>query len=175
MSCVDIEKAKKAFKDSMVPFVSIGFGEAEIADEHTTFAEMDLLRANLLMADLEIVPYEPCIVTNKIKRLIVEYIDATNVTTPRRVFSQYLCERLNYDYTYMSNCFSKSTGTTIERYVMYLKVERAKTLMQDYELRQVARTLQYCSLAHFSRNFKMITGTTPSSYYRKNIQIKVIK
>lgn len=58
---------------------------------------------------------------------------------------------------------------TVEKYFILRKVERAKELLLDSDLSfsEIARKLAYSSSAHFSNQFKQITGQSPTAY-KKN-------
>ena len=47
----------------------------------------------------------------------------------RMNLSDYLTDKLNLDYNYLSTLFSSVEGTTIEKYVINLKIERVKELL----------------------------------------------
>lgn len=81
-------------------------------------------------------------------------------------FSDYLSEKLNFQYTYLANLFSKAEGITIENYFIALKIERVKGLLiyDELNLTEIAFKLHYSSLAHLSNQFKKVTGLTPSSF-----------
>ena len=80
--------------------------------------------------------------------------------------SDYLSERLFHDYTYLSNLFSSVEGVTIEQYFINQKVEKAKELLvyDELTLTEIAFRLGYSSVAHLSRQFKKVTGQTPSEF-----------
>ncbi|MFO7756790.1 MAG: AraC family transcriptional regulator [Bacteroidales bacterium] len=77
-------------------------------------------------------------------------------------------ENLGYDYTYLSNLFSEVKGTTLQQYIIVHRIEKAKELMlyDELNISEISYRLQYSSVAHFSNQFKKITGLTPS-YYKK--------
>lgn len=90
-------------------------------------------------------------------------------------FSSYLSEKLDHDYTYLSNLFSEVQGTTIEQFVIAHKVERIKELISYGELTitEIAWKLNYSSIAHLSNQFKKVTGLSPSHF--KNLKNKLRK
>lgn len=49
-------------------------------------------------------------------------------------FSDYLSKKLNYDYTYLSNLFTEVQGITIEKFIIFHKIERVKELIVYDEL-----------------------------------------
>jgi AraC-like DNA-binding protein len=101
----------------------------------------------------------------KIKNIIIEMIHYSEKPLKTN-FSDYLSEKLNYDYKYISQLFSEVKGTTIEHYIISHKIERAKELLMYNEmtLTEIAEKLHYSSVAHLSNQFKKVTGLTPSFF-----------
>jgi len=89
-----------------------------------------------------------------------------NDELPATNFSDYLSEKLHYDYHYLSNLFSEVKGTTIEQYIISHKIERVKELLvyEKLTLTEIAYKLHYSSVAHLSNQFKKVTGLTPSFF-----------
>ena len=87
-------------------------------------------------------------------------------------FSEYLSDKLNHEYSYLSRLFSAAENTTIEKYIALQKIEKAKELLilKKYRISEIANHLHYKSTPHFSTQFKKITGQTPSAYQKKAIK-----
>ena len=85
-------------------------------------------------------------------------------------FSEYLTEKLHLDYPYLSSLFSSVVGTTIEKFMISLKIERVKELLvyDEKTLSEIAYELGYSSVAHLSGQFKRVTGFSAS--YFKNLR-----
>lgn len=85
---------------------------------------------------------------------------------PKVNYSEYLSAKLGYDYTYLSNLFSEVKGITIQQFIIIHKIEKAKELIlyQEMNTSEISYKLHYSSVAHFSNQFKKITGLTPSFY-----------
>ena len=85
---------------------------------------------------------------------------------PKVNFSTYLSEKLGYDYTYLSNLFTEVKGTTIQEFIILHKIEKAKELIMynEMSIADIAYTLNYSSAAHFSTQFKKVTGLAPSFF-----------
>ena len=85
---------------------------------------------------------------------------------PEINFSVFLSEKLNHNYTYLSNLFSEVKGTTIEHFIILHKIERVKELIvyDELNLTEIAFKLNYSSVAHLSNQFKKITGLTPTFF-----------
>ena len=84
--------------------------------------------------------------------------------------SAHLASKLNRDYSSLSKLFSEVTNTTIEKYLIAQKIERAKELLVygELSLNEIADKLNYSSAAYLSAQFKSVTGLTPS--YLKKIK-----
>lgn len=106
-------------------------------------------------------------ITEKIKALIRELI--ARGYRPNINMSVYIAEQLEFNYTYLSNIFSEIHHITIEHFYIDCKIEKAKELLEetDNPIHEIATLLHYCSKAHFSTQFKLVAGVTPSIYRQK--------
>ena len=105
------------------------------------------------------------VLIEKIKNAIIEMVHYKD-ELPKTNFSDYLSEKLNYDYTYLANLFSEVQGTTIEKFIISHKIERVKELIiyDELNLTEIAWNMHYSSVAHLSNQFRKITGLTPSHF-----------
>jgi AraC-like DNA-binding protein len=101
----------------------------------------------------------------KIKTVIIEMVHHSNEIIKVN-FSDYLSEKMNHDYTYLSNLFSEVQGTTIEQYIISHKIERIKELIiyGEHNITEIAWKMGYSSVAHLSSQFKKVTGLSPSHF-----------
>jgi AraC-like DNA-binding protein len=101
----------------------------------------------------------------QIKTLIIELVRNQNGELKTNL-SQYLSDRLHYDYNHLSGLFSDVEGTTIEKFFIAQKIERVKELLvyDELSLSEIAFQLNYSSVAHLSSQFKKVTGLTPSHF-----------
>jgi AraC-like DNA-binding protein len=144
----------------------VEIGRAEIS-ENPTEEKLNQLNATLLKYGFELLEDRKAILVEKIKNIVVEMIHYSE-EQPKVKFSIYLSEKLNYNYTYLSNIFSKVKGTTIEHFILSHKIERAKEMLayNEFKLADIARKLHYSSIPHLSNQFKNITGHTSSHFKR---------
>jgi AraC-like DNA-binding protein len=114
---------------------------------------------------LELMDDKKAMLVEKIKNVIVEMVHYAD-ELPETNFSDYLSEKLNHNYTYLSNLFSEVKGITIEHYIIIHKIEKVKELIiyDELNLTEIAYKLNYSSVAHLSNQFKKITGLTPSFF-----------
>lgn len=70
---------------------------------------------------------------------------------------------------YLSTLFHQTTGTTFVKYVMRLRMMRAKQLLADpsLQVQQVAEQVGYFSTRHFTKCFFEFEGCSPSEYKKK--------
>lgn len=143
---------------------SVDLGEVD-TNETLSAGQLEQLRACLLDAGLELMDDRKAILIEKIKIVIIEMIDKAE-DRPKTNFSDYLAEKLNYDYTYLSNLFSEVTGITVERFIIANKIEKVKELLiyDELNLTQISYKLNYSSVAHLSTQFKKVTGLTPTFF-----------
>jgi AraC-like DNA-binding protein len=153
-----------------VYYCSVDLGQVELKDDITAGQRTQLIAA-LSKQGLELMDDKKAIAIEKIKNVIVEMVHYAD-EMPKTKNSVYIAEKLNHDYTYLSNLFSEVTGITIEQYIIVHKIERVKELLlyDELSLTQISYKLGYSSAAHLSSQFKKITGLTPSFF--KNMKNK---
>ena len=147
-----------------IPFTRLVLGEVDIM-QTISDKQREELKEALSKSGLELLENKKAMLIEKIRNIIVEMIHyAENL--PKTKFSEYLSSKLNYDYTYLSNLFSKQQGTTIEQFIIINKIERVKELLDYNELTltEIALKLHYSSVSHLSNQFKKITGYSPSAF-----------
>jgi AraC-like DNA-binding protein len=145
-------------------FTSVELGEAEVI-ENITAEQHQQIKSALLKSGLELMDDKKSILIQKIKNVIIELVHYSD--EPLTInFSEYLSQKLNYDYTYLANLFSEVQGTTIEKFLIAHKIERVKELLvyNELNLTEIAYRMHYSSVAHLSAQFKKVTGLTPSHF-----------
>lgn len=153
--------------------VSIDLGMAEVPEQIPDEVLRQLAR-NLLNSGLELLDDKKTILIERVKNLIVETIHHSN-ELPSVNFSDFIAEKLEYDYTYLSNLFSTVKGITIQQFIIIHKIERVKELLlyDELNISEISYKLGYSSVAHLSNQFKKITGLTPS-YFKKIKKMRTV-
>ena len=129
----------------------------------------DLLNKLLKKEGFEILEDKDAIIVSKIKALVIKNIHQGQEKPEHQNFSKYLALQIGIDYSYMSKLFSELEGKTIEHFIIEQRIERAKELIvyNELTLSQISYQLNYSSPQHLSRQFKQVTGLTPTEF--KNI------
>ncbi len=145
-------------------FTNVNLGEVAIM-ENITDTQRDTLKNALHLSGLELMDDKRAMLIEKIKNVVIEMVHYAD-ELPKTNFSDYLAEKLQYDYTYLSNLFSETQATTIEHFIIVHKIEKVKELItyDELNLTEIAYKLHYSSVAHLSHQFKKITGLTPSFF-----------
>jgi len=151
-------------------FTTVELGEVEITDKISN-DQLANLGVALKLTGLELMDDNKKILVEKIKTIIIELIHYNDEQIKINL-SDYLSEKLNHNYTYLSNLFSEVKGTTIEQFYLAHKIEKVKELLvyDELNLTEIAWKLHYSSVSHLSNQFKKMTGLTPSHF--KNLKSK---
>src|SRR5689334_14784447 len=155
---------KEALREIGLHFIVVDLGEVEVMEDLTA-AQRDQLKVALFHSGLELMDDKRAVLIEKINNVITEMIHYSD-EVPKMNYSDYISEKLDYDYTYLSNLFSEVRGITIQQFIIVHKIERAKELLlyDELTLTEISYKLHYSSVAHLSNQFKKITGVTPSYY-----------
>ncbi|MBC8110418.1 MAG: helix-turn-helix transcriptional regulator [Verrucomicrobia bacterium] len=161
---------KEELKRLKLKYTAIDLGLVETLEDITP-EQHDELKKNLLRSGLELLDDKKSILIEKIKNVVVEMVHYAD-ELPKTNYSDYISEKLGYDYTYLSNMFSEVKGITLQQFIIVHKIEKVKELLlyDEFNLTEIARKLHYSSVAHLSNQFKRITGLSPSFY--KQLQQK---
>jgi AraC-like DNA-binding protein len=155
---------KQELKKLGLHFIVVDLGEVDIM-ENISMEKRSILKANLLHSGLELMDDKKAMLIEKIKNIIIEMVHYTDENIKVN-FSNYLSEKMNHDYTYLSNLFSEVQGTTIEHFIISHKIERIKELIiyGEQNITEIAWKMGYSSVAHLSSQFKKVTGLSPSHF-----------
>jgi YesN/AraC family two-component response regulator len=165
MVCIRCQMVVKSELDKLgLEYTDVKIGEAKIigAVPDETLKKLD---AALRKAGLQLMSNKKSILVEKITNAIIELVHYTEEQLKVNL-SDYLSEKLCYDYTYLSNLFSEVKGTTIEKFYLKHKIEKVKELIvyDELNLSEIAYKMHYSSVAHLSNQFKKLTGLTPSHF-----------
>ena len=161
-------RCKMAVKDVLkalgLHYILVELGEIEIMENLPLNAQLELKLA-LSQIGLELMDNRKAILIEKIKQVIIEMVHYTD-ELPLMNYSNYISEKLNHDYTYLSNIFSEVKGITIQQFIIIHKIERIKELIiyDEMNITEIAWKMNYSSVAHLSNQFKKITGLSPSHF-----------
>ena len=111
--------------------LSVELGRAELSAPLAETARQ-ALRETLAPLGFELIDDPRIRIVEHIKRLIIGLVHHQD-NRLRTNLSQYLATECRHDYGTLSKLFSETQGTTIEKYFIAQKIERAKELLAEME------------------------------------------
>ncbi len=155
---------KEELKKLGLHFIVVDLGEIEIMETITPELR-EQLKIVLLESGLELMDDKRAILIERIKNVITQMIHHSD-ELPVNNYSDYISQKMEYDYTYLSNIFSEIKGITIQQFIIINKIERVKELIlyDELNLTEISYKLNYSSVAHLSNQFKKITGLSPTHF-----------
>jgi YesN/AraC family two-component response regulator len=159
---------QKEMKEIGFEPISVTLGEVDFGQKNLTLDETEQIQEMLEKFGFQLLDDRTSQLIQRTKTLLLELVRDHTVESEKLKLSDYLKDKLHYDYNYLSSIFSSVEGVTIEHYLIRLKIEKVKELLfyNELTLGEIAFQLGYSSVSHLSRQFKQVTGLTPS--YFKN-------
>jgi AraC-like DNA-binding protein len=144
--------------------VNVELGEVIISEEINETQKKQLNQV-MLSFGFVLIDDKKSRMIEKIKNAIIELVRYSEEQLKTNL-SEHITSQLNHDYNYLSNLFSEVEGTTIEQYFIAQKIERVKELLvyDEFSLSEIAVQMNYSSVSHLSKQFKKVTGFTPTYY-----------
>ncbi|HEV7329460.1 MAG TPA: AraC family transcriptional regulator [Flavisolibacter sp.] len=148
-----------------IEFKKVQLGEVELS-QPASDEQIEKLGANLFPLGFELLDDKKAAVVTQIKSTIIKLIHNYENEEVNQKLSVILSQKLGKDYHFLSILFSSVEGTTIEKFVILQRIERAKELLMydEMTINEIADTLGYSSVQHLSQQFKKITGLTPTHF-----------
>ena len=137
--------------------VSFSFNPARI-----TWKKIEKIISDL---GFEIIVDKEKVLVEQIKLAIIELVHHSTYNAMVRN-SDYLVERFDVSYPYLSTLFSKHENLTLEKFIILNKIEKVKELIEygELTLSEIAYMMGYSSVQYLSTQFKTITGLSVTEY-----------
>lgn len=160
-----ISAVQQVLENHELHLEKISLGEATIKEDSISENKLTQLDKDLAILGFERIDDRQTRLIEGIKNKVIQMIHHTKQLDRKFNWSKILADEMHYDYNYLSNLFSSVEGITLEQYIIRQKIEKAKELLfyDELNLSEIARVLDYSSVAHLSAQFKKITGLTPSA------------
>jgi len=169
-----IKVVSEELRTNKFNFKSIELGKIVFNEE---LSEQDILKIDAILKKegFELLQNKETKIVNEVKSLIINSIHYGKEKPDYQNFSDFIADNIKMDYAYISKLFSEILGKTIEQFIIEQKIERVKELLKYNELTlsQISYELNYSSPQHLSRQFKQITGMTPSAFKKIGFRKKL--
>ncbi len=162
-----VEAVARALDKAGVSGAEVSLGGAEFPDiQAQDAATMARIDSELEAAGFQRITGAEAALVERAKIIIIKHV--RNATECHLNLSACLSDNLNTDYSLISKIFSAREGRTIEKYAIAQRIEYVKELLSYRQLNitEIADITGYSSVAHLSRQFKSITGLTPSAFIK---------
>lgn len=102
------------------------------------------------------------------KKFVDESISYMKKHYAEEISLESIANKFFLNQTYFSRLFKQYTGSTFTDYLIKLRMEKAKELLNTgkYKVYEVSQKVGYKSEKYFFRIFKQYTGCSPAEYYR---------
>jgi AraC family transcriptional regulator len=170
--CIKVVREELGKLDLNVENIILGEAVVSSAKNIDENKIRDILEQN----GFELIDDKQAKIVEKVKVIVIELIKNQSEDKLTGVnFSEYISEKVEKSYQYISSLFSSHEGVTLETYIINQKIEKVKELLvyNELSLTEISYRLGYSSVQHLSSQFKKITGLTPSEF--KHLREKIRK
>jgi len=160
-----VESVTRVAANLELPVRNVEIGKIRFARELGP-DELEMLALKLKENGFELVENRNQEIVSGVQAALIEYLSYIEAGDESSTISSFLTRKLPYNYSYLSQVFSREKGITIEKFFIRLKIERVKELLgfKKYTLSEIAWKLNYSSVQYLSNQFKSVTGKTVTAY-----------
>lgn len=153
---------KQELDKAGISVLSIELGELTVMDDASV--SQGVLKEIAERNGFEIIDNQNSILVENVKSVLIKSVESLKGLQEN--LSVILSKELKTEYSIISKSFSASVGITIEKYLIRLKVEKAKELLQmnNMTFSEIAYSLDYSSGSHLAKQFKNSTGMSMTEY-----------
>ncbi len=150
-----------------VTVLKIAYGEIKLSYDNKTIS-FDEIEKIITSNGFKIIKEKEKEIVNRLKATVYELVHHTTFNAMIRN-SDFIVQKFNKSYQYLSALFSKYEGITLEKYIILQKIEKVKQLIAEdnLTLSEIAYMMGYSSVQYLSTQFKNITGVTVTEF-KKN-------
>lgn len=160
-----VEVIMKLLKATKYKVISITLGELVLKGKITSHDRYNIEQRLIDKGFSLIETYHEKIVS-QVKALLFQYGDELSINEKPIKLSAFISGGMQMSFSHISRIFSQLEGITIEKYLLLLRMERAKELLIQTELSatEISDRLGYSSPQSFITQFKKEIGKTPVEY-----------
>jgi len=151
-------------------FIFVELGEIEVM-ENIAGECSKLLKIELSKSGLDLLDDKNAILIESIKNTLIDLIYKTDDLLKIN-YDNYLSDKFNLEYNYLSELFLAVQGIKIEQYILNHKIERIKEMIiyDDLNILEIAQKLNFIDISDLYLQFIKATGISPFEF--KQLKIK---
>ncbi len=106
---------------------------------------------------------------SKADQMITDVLRYIHANFNEKISIKDLCNTINMSETYLTTGFKNTTGKTVIEYINDLKIDKAKQLLVETDMRvtDISYELGFSDGAYFNRVFKKKVNMTPNAYRKQ--------
>ena len=143
---------------------SLGDNYIQNAENAKTIDELSSIA--MMMYDDFIRRVHRCRTNPKLSEAVQKCCDYIEMNLTEKIHAADLASLSGYSEYYITRKFKEETGFFINDYIKFVKMERAKLLLQntDLSIQEIAVQLGFATRSYFSQAFREVTGLTPTVF-----------
>ena len=157
---------RAAIEGGLSPEEAYALGDAYIQSSESAASTDELTAISHTMYDDFIHRVHKRRTNPKYSSPVQKCVDYIEMHLRDRIRAADLAALVGYGEYYTTRKFREETGLSVNDYIKYAKVERAKVLLQstDQGIQEIVEALGFASRSHFSQSFKQVAGCSPAEY-----------
>lgn len=163
---------RAAIEGGLTPEQAYTVGDFYIQQIEDSLTLTDLMAVNHNMYEDFVARVHTCRVNPKFSPQIQAIRDYIELHLEQPLSLELLAQQAGYSSYYFARKFKQEIGTTVNDYIKYTRVERAKMLLAttDEPISEIAVRLQFCSSSYFAEVFQKVTGLKPQEWRKQKIR-----
>jgi AraC family transcriptional regulator len=169
-----IESVSELMNDLSLDVTQISLGEVTI--ESGTHLDTSLVDVRLQNLGFSLLHDRNERLVQDIKKLVEKVYSGSFEFEINFNFSRLAVENFNLAYETISAIFLNAENTTLEKFILRYRIEKTKGFLANSNrtLSDISFALGFSSVSHLSKQFKSITGMTPSAYKESVRNLNII-
>lgn len=157
---------RAAIEGGLSPEAAYSLGDAYIQSCEDAQNITELMQLPLRMYDDFVHRVHKCRTNPSYSRPVQQCIDYIELHLAGHIRAVDLAALVGYGEYYITRRFKQETGYSVNDYLKFARIERAKVLLAttDVPLQQLAEQLGFATRSYLSQCFKQVTGQSPAEY-----------
>lgn len=157
---------RAAIEGGLSPEAAYSLGDAYLQSCEDAQNITELMQLPLRMYDDFIHRVHKCRTNPSYSRPVQQCVEYIELHLSRHIHAADLAALVGYSEYYITRRFKQETGYSVNDYLKFARIERAKVLLAttDEPLQQVAGQLGFATRSYLSQCFKQVTGQSPAEY-----------
>lgn len=161
---------RAAIEGGLSPEQAYSLGDAYIQSIEDAATYSDMAPIAGIMYDDFVRRVRKCRTNPNVSRQIQNCLDYIEMHVEEKIRLATLAEHVGYSEYYLSHKFKAEMNCTVNDYIQFTKIERAKIMLSTTEdsIQSIAERLDFCSRSYFGGVFRKVAGCSPVEYRDEN-------